>query len=74
MSPARRRFLEFLASVGAVHVIAIALYYALDVAHTPASRQRMFAWAWMGLTIAVVLIGLQRIKRARRAGRAAPRR
>jgi hypothetical protein len=74
MSAARRRFLEFLASVGAVHVIAITLYYALDVSHTPAARQRMFAWAWMAFTVAVVLIGLQRIKRARRADRAASRR
>lgn len=66
-SPARRRFLEFLVSVAAVHVVAISAYYAFDVAHTPARQQRYFAWAWMALTIAVVFLGLQRIKRARRA-------
>lgn len=74
MSPTRRRFLEFLASVAAVHIIAITLYYTLDVAHTPAGRQRMFAWTWMGLTVAVVLIGLQRLKRARRARQGATQR
>jgi len=66
-SPARRRFLEFLVSVAAVHVVAISVYYALDVAHTPARQQRVFAWAWMALTVAVVFLGLQRIKRARKA-------
>ncbi len=66
-SPTRRRFLEFLTSVAAVHVIAITAYYALDLAQTPARQQRFFAWAWIAVTIVVVLVGLQRIKRARRA-------
>jgi hypothetical protein len=55
--------------VAVVHVVAIALYYGTDVAHAPAAKQRFFAWIWMGLTVAVVMIGLQRIKRARRAAR-----
>ncbi|MEX2152103.1 MAG: hypothetical protein WD825_02130 [Gemmatimonadaceae bacterium] len=66
LSPARRRFLEFLVGVAAVHVVAIALYYALDLSHAPARQQRFFAWGWMAATIAVVFAGLQRIKRARR--------
>jgi hypothetical protein len=65
-SPARKRFLEFLVSVAAVHVAAIALYYGLDLPHSPAARQRMFAWTWMGATVLVIFVGLQRIKRARR--------
>lgn len=67
MSPVRRRFLEFLGSVVTVHIGALALYYGLGVAHAPPGQQRVFAWIWMGATIAVVLVGLQRIKRARRA-------
>jgi FtsH-binding integral membrane protein len=67
LSPVRRRFLEFVAGVAAVHVVAIALYYVLGVAHAPAARQRMFAWVWMAATVAVVMVGLQRIKRARRS-------
>jgi hypothetical protein len=66
-SLARRRFLQFLVSVAAVHVVAIALYYGLDMPHSPAARQRLFAWTWMGATVLVVFVGLQRIKRARRA-------
>lgn len=67
MSLTRRRFLEFLVSVAAVHVVAIALYYALEMPRSPTARQRMFAWTWMGATVLVVFFGLQRIKRARRA-------
>jgi hypothetical protein len=63
----RRRFLELLVAVVALHVVAITLYYALDVAHQSAVVQRRFAWTWMALSVAVVLIGLQRLKRARRA-------
>lgn len=74
MSATRRRFLEFLASVAAVHVIAIALYYGLDIARASVSQQRTFAWGWMAVTVAAVVIGLQRLKRARRAARAAARR
>ena len=69
ISPTRRRFLEFLVAVALVHVVAIAIYYGADVAHTTAREQRLFAWVWMGATVLVVFVGLQRIKRARRAGR-----
>lgn len=65
LSPARRRFLEFVGSVSAVHIVAIAIYYAADVAHASAGRQRIFAWAWMGLTIAVIFVGLRRMRRRR---------
>jgi hypothetical protein len=69
MSHTRRRFLQFLVSVAMVHVIAIALYYALGVQRMPTREQRTFAWGWMGVTVGVVLVGLQRIKRARRMDR-----
>ena len=58
-----------LVSVVALHTAAMALYYAMDIAHAAARAQRVFAWTWMGLTIAVVILGLQRIKRTRRAAR-----
>lgn len=69
MSPTRRAFFSFLVGVAALHVGAITAYYAFDIAHTPSSNQRLFAWIWMALTVAVVFVGLQRIKRARRASR-----
>jgi hypothetical protein len=68
MSPVRRRFLEFLVSVAALHVVAIMLYYATDIPHAAVERQRWFAWVWMGATVFVVFVGLHRIKRARGAG------
>jgi hypothetical protein len=68
-SPSRRRFREFLVSVAVLHVTAIALYYALDVATAAPATQRAYAWTWMGVTVALVLVGVQRIKRARGRGR-----
>lgn len=53
-----------------LHTAAIAGYYLLDVRHFADRAQRWYAWVWMGLTVAVVVVGLQRIKRARRAGSA----
>jgi uncharacterized membrane protein YdjX (TVP38/TMEM64 family) len=64
-SLARKRFRQFLLSVALVHVVAIAGYYALGVERAPTRFQRMYAWTWMGVTVAVVVIGLQRLKRAR---------
>jgi hypothetical protein len=71
-SRVRRSFLQFLLSVAAVHVVAITGYYLFDVAQAAAWTQRVFGWTWMGATIAVIVIGLQRIKRARRAARIRP--
>jgi len=65
-SPGRRVFKQFIVSVVAVHAIAIALYYALDIPHSTPGMQRYFAWAWMAVTLGVVFAGLQRLKRARR--------
>ena len=69
MSPLRRRMLEFVAATAALHGTAIALYYALDIRGAPLTRQRMFGWVWMGATVALIVLALQRIKRARRASR-----
>ena len=68
----RKRFREFLLGVAAVHVSAIALYYALGIARAAVARQQLFAWVWMGATVVVVLVGLQRVKRARSAVRRRP--
>jgi hypothetical protein len=66
LTPVRRSFLQFLVAVAVVHVVAIALYYGLDVSQATANLQRRFGWVWMAATIAVVFVGLRRIKRARR--------
>lgn len=65
----RRRFLQFLVAIAVLHTLAIAGYYTLGVPRRPPAEQRIYAWAWMGFTVAVILVGLQRIKRARRQER-----
>lgn len=67
----RRRFLELFVSVVVLHTLAIGLYYAVDIPHAAARAQRIYGWLWMGLTVVVVLVGLQRLKRARRSARRA---
>ena len=67
LSPIRRRFLELLLAIAVVHGVAIGLYYGLDIPLTGARARRWFGWGWMAVTVAVVLVGLQRMKRARRA-------
>lgn len=69
MSLMRRRFLQLLVSVAVLHAVAIAGYYLFDIPRAPSDRQRIYAWTWMALTVAVVVVGLQRLKRARRSGR-----
>jgi len=71
-SPTRQRFLEFLISVAVLHVVAIALYYLMDIPNATTARQRLFAWMWMGATVLVIFAGLQRIKRARSRRASAP--
>ena len=66
-SPARRRFLEFLTAVVALHAVAIALYYLLGIASASRARQQIFAWVWLFATVLVVFAGLLRIRKARRA-------
>jgi uncharacterized membrane protein YdjX (TVP38/TMEM64 family) len=68
-SPARRALREFAIAIVVLHLVAIAVYYALGIATRPERLQRLYAWGWMGLTVVVVFAGLQRLKRARRARR-----
>ena len=64
-SPVRKRFRQFLLAVAVLHGAAIAGYYLLGVPGSSDRFQRLYAWVWMGLTVALVIVGLQRIKRAR---------
>ncbi|MEX2178566.1 MAG: hypothetical protein WD801_07635 [Gemmatimonadaceae bacterium] len=68
LSLVRGRFLQFLGSVVVLHVIAIAAYYSLGIPRAAERLQKLYAWGWMGLTVVVVVVGIQRLKRARRGG------
>ncbi|GLC24157.1 hypothetical protein [Roseisolibacter agri] len=69
----RRHLLHMVLGVVAVHAIAIALYYALDVEHRPANFRRIFTAVWMVATLPVVLVGLSRVRKARIRARHARR-
>jgi hypothetical protein len=65
-SPAlRAAVLRLVISVVVLDAIAIAVYYAADIALRPTTVRYPFFAAWMLLTLAVVLPGLHRIRVAR---------
>jgi len=69
----RRHLLHMVIGVVAVHAIAIALYYALDVPHRPPNFRRIFTGVWMVATLPVVLVGMTRVRAARLRARHARR-
>ena len=65
-SPAvRTAVLRLVVSVVALDAVAIAVYYLADIPLRPTSIRYPFFGAWMLLTLAVVLVGLHRIRIAR---------
>ena len=69
----RRHLLHLVLGVVAVHALAIALYYALDVVHRPPNFRRIFTAVWMVATLPVVLGGRSRVRKARIRARHARR-
>jgi high-affinity Fe2+/Pb2+ permease len=69
----RGHLLRLALGVVAVHAVAIALYYALDVASRSVDFQRGFTVAWTVATLPVVLVGLSRVRAARLRARHARR-
>jgi hypothetical protein len=66
VSPAlRSAVLRLVVSVVVLDAIAIAVYYIADIPLRPSSIRYPFLGAWILLTLAVVLPGLQRIRIAR---------
>ncbi|MDF1506304.1 hypothetical protein [Roseisolibacter sp. H3M3-2] len=69
----RRHLMVMVLGVVAVHAVALALYYALDVEQRPAAFRRVFTGVWTVATLPVVLIGLSRVRAARLRARHARR-
>ena len=67
LSPVRRRLLEFVVAITALHGLAIASWYALDLEGAPIATRQAYAWVWLALSVVVTLVGLRRFHRARRA-------
>jgi hypothetical protein len=51
--------------VAVLHAIAITAYYTLHIGGATPRRQTTFAGVWTVLTLAIVLVGLARIRAAR---------
>ena len=62
----RKLLLQLIAAVVVLDVAAMALYYGLDIQRTTTRTQTLFTGAWTILTLIVVMVGLGRIRTARR--------
>ena len=68
-SPARRVLRVMLMRVFGLHIVAIAVHELADVGVRPRAQRMAFLGVWLALTIAIVGIGLWRMRLARRVGR-----
>ena len=62
----RKLLLQLIAAVVVLDVAAIALYYGLGIQRTAPRTQTLFTGIWTIATLIVVLVGLGRIRTARR--------
>ena len=72
-SPAQRELLRFVLTVLALEVIAIGIFYAADIESASGRARQTYMLVWTAVSLAVVLNGLGRIRRARSGGRRTPR-
>ena len=56
------------ASVIALHAVAIAVYYLADIPSAAPGVRTAFTAAWMGATVLIVGFSLRRIRQARLRG------
>jgi len=61
----RRALLTFVLSVVLLDAIVIGLYYATGIKQRPERTQHIFVGAWLGLTLAVVVPNLKRLRQHR---------
>ena len=61
----RRTLLSLVLGVVALDVVMLGVRAALGVEGWPLRRQQVFTAVWVGLTLAVVIVFLQRIRAAR---------
>ena len=66
-----RHLFGLIGSVVVLDVVAIALYFGLHVMSATPRTQAMFAGAWIGLTLVIVLVWLGKIRAARLRARRA---
>lgn len=62
----RKLLLRMVAAVVALDIAAIGLYYGLHIQRTTPRTQALFTGTWTVLTLIIVLVGLGKIRTARR--------
>jgi len=62
----RKLLLQMVAAVVILDIAAIGLYYGLHIQRTATRTQALFTGTWTVLTLIIVLVGLGRIRAARR--------
>jgi heme/copper-type cytochrome/quinol oxidase subunit 4 len=65
----KRHLIKMILLVAALDVVAIGAYYGLHVGSTSSRGQAIFAGTWTVLTLAIVLVGLGRIRASRQRAR-----
>lgn len=70
----RKHLMVMIALVLIIHVAAVGLHSALDIEFAPRRTRTLFTAVWTVVTVAAVLNGLYRIRLARNARGASPRR
>ena len=70
-TPAQRELVRFVLSIVALEVVAIGLFYAAGIEQASHRTRTAYMLVWMAVTLAIVMTGLRRLRRARfgRAGR-----
>jgi hypothetical protein len=64
----RRQLLRMVLWVLVLHGAAIAVFYLADLRTASSGVRNAFTVVWMGLTFALVLVYLRRIRRIRKGG------
>jgi len=62
----RKLLLQMVAAVVILDIAAIGLYYGLHIQRTTTRTQALFTGTWTVLTLIIVLVGLGKIRAARR--------
>ena len=65
---AQRELLRFFLTVVALEVVAIGIFYAAGIEHASKRVRTTYMFAWMAITLVIVLTGLRRVRRARFGG------
>ena len=67
-TPAQRELMRFVLSIVALEIVAIGIFYAAGIEHASRRGRTAYMLVWMAVTLAIVMTGLRRLRRARFGG------